>query len=108
MRSDGDGIATHAGNHPSWRASDGIAYLLTSEDTTYQSFMVAHLKRDLGHDPAHDAEAIAFIRAGCPTIRRFLNDDKVARQFARLVAYHALGIIQALGAQAANQRAGMN
>lgn len=71
--------------------SESHGFMLANEPMAYQAQMVAKMNRFRGHDPADDAEAIAYFRAGSATIRRFLNDDAVARQFARLIARHALG-----------------
>jgi hypothetical protein len=85
-----------------------IGLEMANEAPDIQAGLVARLMRYRGHDPADDAEAIGHIRSSCVTIRKFLNDDAVARQFARLVAHHALTVYVSLIALADKQRAGTN
>jgi hypothetical protein len=46
-----------------------------------------------GIDPQHDVAIIGMVRASCRTIRRYFDDETVARQFARVLARQALRIL---------------
>ena len=49
---------------------------------------VAHIL--VGHGQNQDAEAIGLIRAISPTVRQFLDDERMARDYARRVGMQAL------------------
>lgn len=75
-----------------------LGQLLMSESPVFQAEMLAMMKAYVADDPNQDAEVIAKIRISCPTIRRFLDDDTVARQFAHFVGLNTLIVFEALTA----------
>lgn len=67
--------------------------LIAAESEPFRSHMIDRMHQWAGIDPQHDVAIIGMVRASCRTIRRFLDDEAVARQFARLLASQALRVL---------------
>jgi hypothetical protein len=67
--------------------------ILAGESALFRSHMIGVLNDWVNSDPSQDAEIIGLIRAGSPAIRKFLDSEEVAREFARRVGQRALVVL---------------
>jgi hypothetical protein len=70
-----------------------MAMLIAHESEPFRSTMIGVLHTWAGSDPKHDPAVLGMIRAGSRSIRKFLDSDAVAREFARRVGQCGLLVL---------------